>query len=78
MDDSKFKRFESLYKRFVDGTRWINEQMARGVNVERDKDEFKRFVVEPMDKMWGELTQSEKDYWSTVMTAVRMFKGRPI
>ena len=78
MDDSKFKRFESLYKRFVDGTRWINEQMARGVNVERDKDEFKRFVIEPMDKMWGELTQGEKDYWSTVMTAVRMFKGRLI
>jgi len=78
MDDSKFKRFESLYKRFVDGTRWINEQMARGVNVERDKDEFKRFVIEPMDKMWGELTQSEKDYWSTIMTAVRMFKGRLI
>ena len=70
--------FGELLKRFVDGTRWLNDQVVRGINVERDKDEFNRFVVEPMDKLWLELTPSEKDYWDKVMMAVRMFKGRVV
>ncbi len=76
MDDSKFKQFESLYKRFVDGTRWINERMARGVNVDRDKEDFKHLVIDAMDAMWVGFTDQEKDYWIKVNDAVRIFKGR--
>jgi hypothetical protein len=72
----RYQVFGELLKRFVDGTRWLNAEIMRGVNVERDKDEFNRFVVEPMDKLWLELTPSEKDYWDKVMLAVRIFKGR--
>src|SRR3989338_7854534 len=70
--------FGELLKRFVDGTRWLNDQVVRGINVERDKDEFNRLVVETMDKLWLELTPSERNYWDKVMMAVRMFKGRVI
>lgn len=70
--------FGELLKRFVDGTRWINKQMALGADVERDKRDFNRSVVEPMDGLWLELTPSEKDYWDKVMMAVRIFKGRII
>ncbi len=67
-----------IIKRFVDGTRWLNDQAMHGVNIVNDKQDFNLLVVEPMDKAWRELTPSEKDYWWTVMTAVRIFKGRII
>ncbi len=72
----KFDRFKALYKRFVDGTRWINERMAKGINVDQDKEDFKRMVVEPMDAMWAGFTDEEKDYWLKVSDAVRIFNGR--
>ena len=78
MDNVRFKRFESLFKQFVDGTRWLNDQMTRGVNVVNDKQDFNRLVVEPMDAMWAGFTDQEKAYWSTVGDAVRIFKGRII
>jgi len=70
--------FGELLKRFVDGTRWLNKQMALGADVERDKRDFNRTVVEPMDGLWLSLTQSEKDYWWTVVRATQIFKGRLI
>ncbi len=68
--------FGELLKRFVDGTRWLNAEVMRGVNVVNDKQDFNLLVVEPMDKMWGELTPSEKDYWWIVLRATQIFKGR--
>lgn len=68
--------FGELLKRFVDGTRWLDKQMALGADVERDKQDFNRSVVEPMDGLWLELTQSEKDYWWTIVRATQIFKGR--
>ena len=70
--------FGQLLKRFVDGTRWLSDQMGRGVNIVNDKQDFDRLVVEPMDKMWLELTQAEKDYWWIVWRATQIFKGRLI
>jgi hypothetical protein len=52
--------------------------MALGADVERDKRDFNRTVVEPMDGLWLSLTQSEKDYWWTVVRATQIFKGRLI
>ena len=68
--------FKVLFKRFIDGTRWINERMAQGVNVDQDKEDFKRMVIEPMDAMWAEFTDEEKDYWIKVEDALRIFNGR--
>lgn len=74
----KFDRFKALYKRFVDGNRWLNERMAKGINVDKDKDDFNRTVVEPMDAMWAEFTDEEKEYWDKVSDAVRIFNGKVI
>ena len=72
----KFDSFKALYKRFVDGTRWINERMAKSINVDQDKADFKRLVIEPMDAMWAEFTDEEKEYWIRIDDAVRIFNGR--
>lgn len=76
--ERRHRAFGQLLKRFVDGTRWLNDQMRRGVNIVNDKHDFERLVVEPMDRMWLELTQSEKDYWWVVLRATQIFKGRLI
>ncbi len=76
MDDNEFDRFKVLFKRFVDGTRWINERMAKGINVDNDKEDFKHTVIEPMDAMWAEFTDEDKDYWRKVSNAVRIFNGK--
>lgn len=76
LSQRRHRIFGELLKRFVDGTRWLNQRMGAGIDVERDKRDFMRSVVEPMDGLWLELTEKDKDYWWTVVTAVRMFKGR--
>jgi len=72
----KFDSFKVLFKRFIDGTRWINERMVKGINVDKDKEDFNRTVVEPMDALWAEFTDEGKDYWLKVSDAVRIFNGR--
>ena len=72
----RFDKYKALYKRFIDGTRWINDKMANGINADQDKADFNRLVVEPMDAMWAEFTDEEKDYWLKVNDAVRIFNGR--
>ena len=72
----KFEQFKGIYKRFTDGTRWLNDKMAKGINADKDKDDFNRLVVEPMDAMWAEFTDEDKEYWTKVSDAVRIFNGR--
>lgn len=69
-------RFNGLFKRFVDGTRWINEKITKGFNTDKDKEDFMRLIVEPMDAVWAEFTDEDKDYWLKVSDAVRIFNGR--
>jgi len=72
----KFDRFKVLYKRFIDGTRWLNERMSKGINVDKDKVDFNALVVEPMEALWAEFSDEEKDDWLRVADAVRIFNGR--
>ena len=76
--ERRHRVFGELLKRFVDGTRWLSKRMASGADVEHDKRDFNRSVVELMDGLWLELTQSEKDYWWIVLRATQIFKGRLI
>ena len=52
----RFDKYKALYKRFIDGTRWINDKMLKGINADQDKADFNRLVVEPMDAMWAGFT----------------------
>lgn len=67
----KHDQFKQLYKKFVDGLRWLNN----GAPTERDKEEFTRLVVEPMDALWATFTDEEKAYWNKVRYAVDLFNG---
>ena len=75
MDDKRFYEFKAIYKKFVNGTHWLNEQMSKKVNVDQDKKDFQCLVVEPMDKMWATFSDEEKKYWDTVSMAVKTFNG---
>ena len=73
LDDHE--RFKRLYKKFIDGMRWINRRMAEGTATQQDKDDFNQNVVEPMDRLWETFTDEQKDYWGTVQYAVDLFGG---
>jgi len=59
----KQEQFKQLHKKFIDGTRWLNKQMAMGVNVGKDKEDFIRLVADPLDEMWNTFTNEEKEYF---------------
>ncbi len=71
----KHERFKTLLKRFTEGVRWLNKETLDGSATEKDKDDFQRSVVEPMDRLWETFTDEQKDYWGTVQHAVDLFGG---
>ena len=72
---NKYEQFKALYKKFIDGMRWLNRRSKDGLVTEQDKDSFNRLVVEPMEALWARFTDEEKDDWLQVMDAVSVFKG---
>ncbi|HNX82655.1 MAG TPA: hypothetical protein PKL77_10985 [Candidatus Omnitrophota bacterium] len=71
----KHEQFKRLYKKFVDGSRWLNKKMQEGTATDNDKDEFNQRVVEPMDALWATFTAEEKAGWEQVKYAVDLFEG---
>ena len=71
----KHEEFKRLYKRFIDGSRWLNKKTLEGTATQKDKDEFNELVVAPMDAIWATFTDEEKDYWGKVQYAVDLFEG---
>ncbi len=74
----KHERFKVLLKRFTDGVRWLNKRTMDGTVTQKDKDDFQRSVVEPMDRMWETFTDEEKEYWGIVRYAADLFGGTVI
>ena len=75
IDMDKHEKFKRIYKKFIDGNRWLNQRMVEGVATQEDKDLFMERVVDPMDVLWAEMTADEKEYWGTVSDAVKVFNG---
>lgn len=71
----KHEEFKRLYKKFIDGLRWLNQKIQEGTAREKDKIEFIQRVADPMDALWITLTDEEKDYWGKVQYAVDLFEG---
>ena len=76
MDSDKFKRYKDIYTKFIHGTKWLNKQMANGVNVDREKKEFISSVINPMDALWATFTNQEKDYWAKVDVEIKKLQNR--
>jgi hypothetical protein len=68
---NKHEEFKRIYKKFVDGTRWLN----KGTATQQDKEELTQLVIEPMDAMWMTFTDEEKAYWDKVRRTVDLFNG---
>ena len=71
----RHEEFKRLYKKFVEGLRWLNKKMQEGTATDKDKEEFKHRVAEPMDAIWVTFTDEEKEYWSKVKYVVDLFDG---
>lgn len=58
------KEFEALYRKFIDGVRWLNQtaKEKRGEHVQR----FEKEIIEPMDKAWLELPERERKEYLAV------------
>lgn len=72
----KHEQFKSLYRKYVDGTRWLNAQAGKGVDVTRHRQDFDEMVVKPMDSIWAAFTDKEKEGWEKINKIVKMFNGR--
>ena len=55
-------RFLDIYEKFLKGSAWLNSQIAAGRDVYRDKVDFLRKVVTPMDALWEKFSQEAKNY----------------
>ena len=71
----KHEEFKRLYKKFIEGLRWLNKKMQEGTATDKDKEEFKHRVAEPMDALWATFTTEEKEYWIKVKYVVDLFDG---
>jgi len=71
----KHEEFKQLYKKFVDGTRWLSTKVQEGTATLQDKEELTRLVIEPMDVMWATFTDEEQAYWDKVRRTVDLFNG---
>lgn len=49
-----------LYRKFTAGTKYLNRQLARGIDITRDKERFLREVVDPMDETYSNLKEEDK------------------
>lgn len=72
----KHAEFKQLYKKYVNGTRWLNQQAGQGVCIDKDKAEFEEQVVKPMAVIWETFTDNEKDALRKVDMVVKKFNGR--
>lgn len=72
---SRHNQFKRLYKKFIDGSRWLNSKMQDGSFEQKDMDDFERLVAEPMNELWQEFSSEEQEQWETVMSAVELFDG---
>jgi len=71
----KHEQYKLLYKKYVEGKRWLERNEAKGTATEKDRLEFKERVVEPMEKIWATFTAEDREYWNTVKVVVDLFGG---
>ncbi len=71
----KHEEYKRLYKKFIDGKRWIVRSRRRGTLTKKDKEDFKERVIKPMARIRATFTPEERDYWQRVEMLVELFGG---
>lgn len=64
-----------LYKKYIDGIRWLDDRKIRGIDVVSHEADFDLRVVEPMDKLWEELSPGDRDNLDKITELVWGFSG---
>ena len=72
---NKHEEFKCLYNKFILGTRWLNKRMEEGTATQKDKDDYDRLVCAPVDSMWAEFTDEEKDCWCKITKVIDLLNG---
>ena len=72
---NKHEEFKCLYNKFILGTRWLNKRMEEGTATQKDKDDYDRLVCAPVDSMWAEFTDEEKDCWCKITKVIDLLDG---
>ena len=78
MTDKEFRQFNQLFKKFIDGSRWLENRKQHGEYVDLDKKKFYAVVVLPMEEMWEKFTEEECRAWEKVYLVVKIFDGKII
>ena len=71
----KHEEYKRLYKKYVDGKRWLERRERQGTVTEKDRTEFKERVIDPMEKIRATFTEEERAYWERVRMAIDLFNG---
>lgn len=51
---NRHAQFKRLYKKFIDGSRWLSQKTQDGTITEKDREDFERLVADPIDEVWLE------------------------
>ena len=65
-----------LYKKHIDGMRWLEQRSKDGLDITQDEADFIRLVREPMRKAWDKLTPEEQQYCLKIDTIVDQLDAR--
>ncbi|MDX9702398.1 MAG: hypothetical protein RBU23_05055 [Candidatus Auribacterota bacterium] len=65
-----------LYKKHIDGMRWLEQRSKDGFDITQDEADFIRLVREPMRKAWDKLTAEEQQHCIKIDTIVEKLNAR--
>ncbi len=72
------KAFLVIYKRFVNGSRWLGKRKLDGFDVRRDLIRFKEDVRAPLVVSFAGLSAEDKDFIKKVTMIVKEFEGEVV
>lgn len=75
---SNIEKFIRLYKKFIDGMRWLNSRKLKGIETSQDEADFERDIASPMNEIFSHMTESEKKSIDAVTEVVWGFTGEII
>ena len=71
----KHEQFKRIYKKYIDGKRWIAKKEQEWTITQQDRDDFEVLVASPLKKLWAMFNAQEKEDWLKVHKIVDMFEG---
>ena len=74
----RFEKFADLYPKFVAGKKWLDQRQAKGVDVQKDSDDFVANVAMPLSQLYESLSPEEKVITDRLIATYEKFGGKRI